>query len=260
MKHSELILFKEQNQKITCLTAYDASMAKLIDSAGVDAILIGDSLGMVIQGAENTRSVTMQDMIYHTSIVSDVCKQALVIADMPFNSYEESQSALNNAKALIDHGAEMIKIEGGREHSDIFKTLISNNINVCGHLGLQPQLVVNSSDYKVQGRDKDSAKSIIDNARLLESLGVSVLVLECVPSDLAKIISNEIKIPTIGIGAGSGCDGQVLVSYDMLGITSGKQPRFVRNFLNAPGSISEAVKSFVIEVKKGTFPSDSESY
>jgi 3-methyl-2-oxobutanoate hydroxymethyltransferase len=179
---------------------------------------------------------------------------------MPFNSYEDTQSALSNAKALIDHGAEMIKIEGGIEHTEVIKALISNNINVCGHLGLQPQLVIDSSDYKVQGRDKSSAQLIIDNAMLLESLGVSVLVLECVPSDLAKVISEQIKIPTIGIGAGRDCDGQVLVSYDMLGITSGRQPRFVRNFLNSQDSISAAVKSYIKEVKTGTFPSNSESY
>ena len=260
MKHSELSLFKEQGQKITCLTAYDASMAKILDQSGVDAILIGDSLGMVIQGEENTRSVSISDMIYHTSIVSAACKQSLVIADMPFNSYEEAQSAFSNAKALIDHGAEMIKIEGGIEHTEVIKALISNNINVCGHLGLQPQLVIDSSDYKVQGRDKSSAQLIIDNAMLLESLGVSLLVLECVPCDLAKVISEQIKIPTIGIGAGRDCDGQVLVSYDMLGITSGRQPRFVRNFLNSQDSISAAVKSYIKEVKTGTFPSDSESY
>ena len=154
----------------------------------------------------------------------------------------------------------MVKIEGGSEHTGVIKTLISNNINVCGHLGLQPQLVVSSSGYKVQGRDDTSAQSIIDNAALLESLGVSILVLECIPSHLAKVISEQIKIPTIGIGAGRDCDGQVLVSYDMLGITSGKQPRFVRNFLNSQSSVSDAVKSFTKEVKKGTFPSDSESY
>ena len=260
MNHSELNLYKEKGEKITCLTAYDASMARLIDSAGVDTILIGDSLGMVIQGGENTRSVSMEDMIYHTSIVAAACEQALVIADMPFHSYEDSESALNNANALIGRGAEMVKIEGGAEHSDVIKTLISNNINVCGHLGLQPQLVVHSSDYKVQGRDESSAQSMIDNAALLESLGVSVLVLECIPSDLAKTISDQIKIPTIGIGAGRDCDGQVLVSYDMLGITLGRQPRFVRNFLNSQSSVSAAVKSFIQEVKTGTFPSDSESY
>ena len=260
MKHSELSLFKEQGQKITCLTAYDASMAKILDQSGVDAILIGDSLGMVIQGGENTRSVSINDMIYHTSIVSDSSSNALVIADMPFASYDSSDDALKNAKALIDAGARMVKIEGGSEHSDVIKTLISNNINICGHLGLQPQLVIKSDDYRVQGRDESSAQTILNNALLLESLGVSVLVLECIPSDLAKTISEKLTIPTIGIGAGVHCDGQVLVSYDMLGITTGKQPRFVRNFLSNQISISDAVEAFVAEVKEGTFPSQSESY
>ena len=260
MKHSELSSFKEQGQKISCLTAYDASMAKILDQSGVDAILIGDSLGMVIQGGENTRSVSINDMIYHTSIVSDSCSNALVIADMPFASYDSSDDALKNAKLLIDAGARMVKIEGGSEHSDVIKTLISNNINICGHLGLQPQLVIKSDDYKVQGRDENSAQTILNNALLLESLGVSVLVLECIPSDLAKTISKKLTIPTIGIGAGVHCDGQVLVSYDMLGITTGKQPRFVRNFLSNQITISDAVESFVVEVKKGTFPSESESY
>ena len=260
MKHSELSLFKEQGQKITCLTAYDASMAKILDQSGVDAILIGDSLGMVVQGGENTRSVSINDMIYHTSIVSDSSSNALVIADMPFASYDSPDDALKNAKLLIDAGARMVKIEGGSEHSDVIKTLISNNINICGHLGLQPQLVIKSDDYRVQGRDENSAQTILNNALLLESLGVSVLVLECIPSDLAKTISEKLTIPTIGIGAGVHCDGQVLVSYDMLGITTGKQPRFVRNFLNNQISISDAVESFVAEVKEGAFPSESESY
>ena len=260
MKHSELSLFKEQGQKITCLTAYDASMAKILDQSGVDAILIGDSLGMVVQGGENTRSVSINDMIYHTSIVSDSSSNALVIADMPFASYDSPDDALKNAKLLIEAGARMVKIEGGSEHSDVIKTLISNNINICGHLGLQPQLVIKSDDYRVQGRDHSSAQTILNNALLLESLGVSVLVLECIPSDLAKTISEKLTIPTIGIGAGVHCDGQVLVSYDMLGITTGKQPRFVRNFLSNQITISDAVESFVVEVKKGRFPSESESY
>ena len=260
MKHSELSLFKEQGQKITCLTAYDASMTKILDQSGVDAILIGDSLGMVVQGGENTRSVSINDMIYHTSIVSDSSSNALVIADMPFASYDSSDDALKNAKSLIDAGARMVKIEGGSEHSDVIKTLISNNINICGHLGLQPQLVIKSDDYRVQGRDDSSAQTILNNALLLESLGVSVLVLECIPSDLAKTISEKLTIPTIGIGAGVHCDGQVLVSYDMLGITTGKQPRFVRNFLSNQITISDAVESFVAEVKEGRFPSESESY
>ena len=260
MKHSELTLFKENSEKITCLTAYDASMAKLLDQSRIDAILIGDSLGMVIQGGENTRSVSIDDMIYHTSIVSSSCNDALIIADMPFASYDNPKDALNNARALIDVGARMVKIEGGSEHSEVIKTLISNNINICGHLGLQPQMVINSDEYRVQGRDENSAKKIIKNAVLLESLGASALVLECIPSDLAQTVTEKLTIPTIGIGAGADCDGQVLVSFDMLGITSGKQPRFVRNFLNNQNTISDAIEAFVMEVKAGTFPNQSESY
>ena len=260
MQHSELTLFKENSEKITCLTAYDASMAKLLDQSGIDAILIGDSLGMVIQGGENTRSVSIDDMIYHTSIVSSSCNDALIIADMPFASYDNPKDALNNARALIDVGARMVKIEGGSEHSEVIKTLISNNINTCGHLGLQPQMVINSDEYRVQGRDENSAQKIIKNAVLLESLGVSALVLECIPSDLAQTVTEKLTIPTIGIGAGADCDGQVLVSFDMLGITSGKQPRFVRNFLNNQNTISDAIGAFVMEVKAGTFPNQSESY
>ena len=260
MKHSELTLFKENSEKITCLTAYDASMAKLLDQSGIDAILIGDSLGMVIQGGENTRSVSIDDMIYHTSIVSSSCNDALIIADMPFASYDNPKDALDNARALIDVGARMVKIEGGSENSEVIKTLISNNINICGHFGLQPQMVINSDEYRVQGRDENSAKKIIKNAVLLESLGVSALVLECIPSDLAQTVTEKLTIPTIGIGAGADCDGQVLVSFDMLGITSGKQPRFVRNFLNNQNTISDAIEAFVMEVKAGTFPNQSESY
>jgi len=260
MKHSDLNLFKEKGEKITCLTAYDASMTKLIDDCGVDVVLIGDSLGMVIQGCKNTRSVTMQDMLYHTEIVANSCQQALVIADMPFQSYDSSELALTNAQNLVNAGAYMVKIEGGQEHEEVFRVLSSNNINVCGHLGLQPQKVADSSEYKIQGKDEDSAKLILSDALLLESLGISSLVLECIPSALAKEVSSKLNIPTIGIGAGKDCDGQVLVCYDMLGITQGKLPRFVRNFVSTEGTIPLAIKAFVKEVKGGTFPSTSESY
>ena len=260
MKHSDLNLFKEKGEKITCLTAYDASMAKLIDDSGVDVVLIGDSLGMVIQGCKNTRSVTMQDMLYHTEIVANSCQQALVIADMPFQSYDSSELALTNAQNLVNAGADMVKIEGGQEHEDVFRVLSANNVNVCGHLGLQPQKVAESSEYKIQGKDENSAKLILSDALLLESLGVSSLVLECIPSTLAKEISSKLNIPTIGIGAGKDCDGQVLVCYDMLGITQGKLPRFVRNFVSTEGTIPLAISAFIKEVKAGTFPSTSESY
>ena len=260
MKHSDLNLYKENGDKIACLTAYDASMAKLIDKCGVDVVLIGDSLGMVVKGHKNTRSVTMQDMLYHTEIVANSCQQALVIADMPFMSYESSELALKNAQNLINVGADMVKIEGGQEHEEVFSVLSSNKINVCGHLGLQPQMVTDSSEYKIQGKDEHSAGIILSDALLLESLGVSAIVLECVPSALAKKVSSKLVIPTIGIGAGKYCDGQVLVSYDMLGITQGKLPRFVRNFVATEGMIPLAISAFVKEVKAGTFPSTSESY
>ena len=260
MKHSELIDYKKRGEKITCLTAYDASFAKLIDSAGTDMILVGDSLGMVIDGAENTLAVTMSQMIHHTEIVAKPCQQALVIADMPFKSYENAEQALDNAQRLIAAGANMVKLEGGSEHCDVFRLLNSNNINVCGHLGLQPQLVVDSSGYKIQGKDDIGAQKILDDALLLESLGVSVIVLECIPRKLAKNVSRSLKIPTIGIGAGSDCDGQVLVCYDMLGITSGKLPRFVRNFMTDKGSVRIAIESFNKEVKAETFPSIDETY
>ena len=260
MKHAELKIFKKEGQKITCLTAYDASIASLIDNSGVDIILIGDSLGMVIQGSSNTQSVLMSDMSYHTEIVSKACNQALIIADMPFESYNNADSAVANAKQLIAKGADMVKIEGGSEHLKVINALISENINVCGHLGLQPQLIVDSSGYKIQGRDNKSAMKILSDSVLLESRGVSALVLECIPGNLARKISEKLIIPTIGIGAGVDCDGQVLVSYDMLGITSGKQPRFVRNFMNSEGTVAKAVSAFVREVKEGTFPSESESY
>ena len=260
MKHSDLNLYKENGDKIACLTAYDASMAKLIDKCGVDAILIGDSLGMVVKGHKNTRSVTMQDMLYHTEIVANSCQQALVIADMPFMSYESSELALKNAQKLVNVGADMVKIEGGQEHEEVFRVFSSNNIKVCGHLGLQPQMVSNSSEYKIQGKDERSAGKILSDALLLETLGVSAIVLECVPSALAKKVSSKLVIPTIGIGAGKHCDGQVLVIYDMLGITQGKLPRFVRNFVATEGMIPLAISAFVKEVKAGTFPSTSESY
>ena len=249
MKHSDLNLFKERGEKIACLTAYDASMAKLIDDCGVDVVLIGDSLGMVIQGNKNTRSVTMQDMLYHTEIVANSCQQALVIVDMHFQSYDSSELALINAQNLVSVGADMVKIEGGNEHEEVFRILSSNNINICGHLGLQPQMVTDSSEYKIQGKDKSSAELILSDALLLESLGISALVLECIPSVLAKEVSSRLNIPTIGIGAGKDCDGQVLVCYDMLGITSGKLPRSVRNFVSIEGTIPLAIRAFSKEVK-----------
>jgi len=260
MNIEQLKSFKDSNEKITCLTAYDASFSKLFDECGIDIILVGDSLGNVIQGGENTLAVSMDDMIYHTKVVSKGIQKSLLIADMPYQSYSNAEQTLENAKRLINVGAQMVKFEGGQEHKDSFKMLQDNNIPVCGHLGLQPQSVLEMGGYKVQGRDEKSANKILEDAKLLESWGVEVLVLECVPAKLAQTISQVLNIPTIGIGAGSDCDGQVLVSYDMLGINTQRMPKFVKNFLSSNNSIESAVKDFIRSVKNRTFPTDEQSY
>ena len=257
---SQLKSFKENSEKITCLTAYDVSFAKLFDECGVDIILVGDSLGNVIQGSQNTLSVTMQDMIYHTQAAAKGVQNAFLIADMPYQSYTNAEQTLKNAERLMSAGAHMIKFEGGSEHEASFKLLQANNIPVCGHLGLQPQSVVEMGGYKVQGKDEQSAQRILKDAKMLESWGVKTIVLECVPAKLASKISKTISIPTIGIGAGVGCDGQVLVSYDMLGINTGYLPKFVKNFLTGNDSIESAVKDYINSVKSQNFPNDEYSY
>jgi len=260
MKIDELQVFKQSSEKVTCLTAYDSSFSQLFDECGVDIILVGDSLGNVIQGGENTLGVTMEDMIYHTQSVAKGIKVALLITDMPYQSYDNAKQTLANAQRLIDAGAQMVKFEGGQEHKDSFKILQANNIPVCGHLGLQPQSVIEMGGYKVQGKDEASAKRIIDDALALEAWGVQTLVLECIPAALAKQVSQALSIPTIGIGAGTDCDGQVLVSYDMLGINTGHLPRFVKNFLQGNDNIQAAVNTFIVAVKDQTFPGDEHSY
>ena len=260
MKIEALKTFKESGEKITCLTAYDSSFALMFDECGIDVILVGDSLGNVIQGGENTLGVTMEDMVYHTQIVAKGIKNALFIADMPYQSYSNAEQTLENAKRLINAGAQMVKFEGGREHEASFKILQDNNIPVCGHLGLQPQSVLEMGGYKVQGKDEASAKQIIEDALALESWGVQTLVLECVPAALAKQVSQAISIPTIGIGAGVDCDGQVLVSYDMLGINTQRLAKFVKNFLKDNHDIQGAVKAFISAVKTQEFPDDQHSY
>jgi len=260
MNIEQLKTFKQSANKITCLTAYDASFAKLFDDCGIDVILVGDSLGNVIQGGENTLGVTMEDMVYHTQSVAKGIQGALLIADMPYHSYDSAEQTLENAQRLIDAGTQMVKFEGGQEHKDSFKILQANNIPVCGHLGLQPQSVIEMGGYKVQGKDETSAKRIIDDALALEAWGVQTLVLECVPAKLAKQVSQALSIPIIGIGAGVDCDGQVLVSYDMLGINTGHLPRFVKNFLQGNDNIQAAVNAFIVAVKDQTFPGDEHSY
>lgn len=250
---------KEKKEKITMLTAYDFSTAQLLDEAGVDSILVGDSLGMVMLGYETTLEVTMDDMIHHTKAVSRGTKNALVIGDMPFMSYHVSiEDTLRNAGRFIkEAGAQAVKLEGGIEMVDKIKALVAAKIPVMGHLGLTPQSVNMFGGFKVQGKSAEQAQAILDDARALEAAGVFSIVLECVPDKLAKLITESISIPTIGIGAGNTCDGQVLVIQDVLGMYKGLQPKFVKRYKETGDDIIEGVQSYIKEVKSGAFPDES---
>lgn len=256
---TDLAAMKRRGEKIACLTAYDASFGALIDSAGIDVILVGDSLGMVIQGHDSTLPVSIDDMIYHARCVSRSRKRAFVIADLPFMSYATPSLAAENAAKLIQQGgAQMVKLEGVRQEAIAF--LVDHGVPVCGHLGLLPQSINQLGGYKVQGRDQAAAEKILRDAQQLEQSGISLLVLECVPASLAAMVSRQLRIPVIGIGAGANCDGQVLVLYDMLDISGGKRPRFSKNFLAEAGSIHAAVSQYIADVKSGRFPSPEQSY
>lgn len=257
-------------EKLAMLTCYDATFAKLMELAGVDMLLVGDSLGMVLQGAENTLHVTMEHMIYHTQSVAAGAKKTLIVTDMPINSYEhDKQTALQNAQRLIAAGAHMVKLEGGGDMIKTAQYLVQNNIPVCAHLGFTPQSVNQLGGYKIQGKTEESAQKIIQDAKAMSNAGVSLVLLEMVPAALAKTISESIDAPTIGIGAGVDCDGQVLVMQDLLGIYSGtaqkapadyKAPRFAKNFLKESGSVQEAIVSYVSAVKNKSFPATEHSY
>jgi 3-methyl-2-oxobutanoate hydroxymethyltransferase len=246
---------KARGEKIACLTCYDSSFTRVLESAGVEVFIIGDSLGMVLKGHESTVPVTVADMVYHAANVARVGESALRVVDMPFMSYANPDQALGNAARLMgEGGAHMVKLEGGSEKAAIVAHLVGHGIPVCGHIGLLPQSVHKLGGYKVQGRDDAGARALLDDARALEEAGAGLLVAECVPADLATRITATITIPTIGIGAGPGCDGQVLVLYDMLGITPGKRPRFVRDFLRDTCSVPAAIEAYVAAVKNGSFP------
>lgn len=246
---------KKSGEKIACLTAYDASFGALLDAAGVDVVLVGDSLGMVIQGRDSTLPVTMDHMVYHAAAVSRSCQRALRMVDMPFMSYASIDHALVNAARLMqDGGAHMVKLEGTANQSDVVRRLNDCGIPVCAHLGLRPQFVHKLGGYRVQGRETDSASRLRDDAARLEQAGADALLLECVPTALATEITAHVGIPVIGIGAGAGCDGQVLVLYDMLGITPGKRPRFSKDFLAGNASITAALAAYIADVKAGRFP------
>lgn len=252
---------KQAGEKFACLTAYDASFAQLLEAAGVEVLLVGDSLGMVIQGQESTLPVTVDDIIYHSQAVKRSARSAMIMADMPFMSYRSETQALENAgRMLKEGGAHIVKLEGGAAFIRIVEQLTTHGIPVCGHLGLLPQSVNKMGGYKVQGTDAQSAQSIVDDAKALEQAGCDIMLLECVPMKLAKQVTESLSIPVIGIGAGPFCDGQVLVLHDMLGITPGKRPRFVRDFLKDTGTVSAAVEAYVKAVKSGSFPQEQHSY
>ncbi len=252
---SRLIEMKAAGEKIVSLTAYDASFATVLDEAGIEIILVGDSLGMVLHGEDNTLNVTMEDMIYHTKQVVKGSKSAMIISDMPHKSYLNPEQALSNSRRLIEEGgADVVKLERGDSSvCDMIRHIVAHDIPVCAHLGLTPQSIENLGSYKVQGRDPASAKQIKLDAQAVQAAGASMLVLECVPSVLAASITTEIRIPVIGIGAGLECDGQVLVIYDLLGV-SGRQPKSSKNFLAVSSSIQTAVDLYITAVKSGDFP------
>lgn len=251
---STLLKMKKKGQKIATLTAYDASFAKLFDAAGIHAMLIGDSLGMVLQGHDSTLPVTVDNMAYHTRCVRAGTHEALVIADLPFMSYASKDQAFANATALMQAGANMVKLEGGDWLFDTISGLTERGVPVCAHLGLTPQSVNVFGGFKMQGRNEDKANEMIDHAIKLTEAGAQLMVLECIPNDLAARITQAIDIPTIGIGAGKDTDGQILVMHDLIGISAGYIPKFSKNYLAETGNITEAITKYIEEVKSGAFP------
>ena len=256
---STLDRMKAEGEKFVCITAYDATFAHLVSEAGAESILVGDSLGMVLQGHDSTIPVTVDDMAYHTECVTRARPDSLVIADMPFMSYTTPEQTMVNATALMQAGAQMVKMEGGTWLSDSISMLVKRGIPVCAHLGLTPQSVNAFGGYRVQGRTPKEAKSILADAVEIQDAGASLLVLECVPAHLAADISAKLDIPVIGIGAGAGTDAQVLVLHDMLGL-SGHTPRFVENFMAGQTSIQDALRAFVEAVKSGAYPREEHTY
>lgn len=253
---------KVNKEKLTMLTAYDYSTAKLLDNAGVDSILVGDSLGNVMLGYEDTISVTMEDMIHHCAAVARGAKEALIVCDMPFMSYQTSvYDAVVNAGRLMKEGrADCVKLEGGVEVKDAIKAIVAAGIPVCAHIGLTPQSINAFGGFKVQGKSEAQAKKLIEDALAVQEAGAFAVVLECVPAKLAKLVTEKLYIPTIGIGAGADCDGQVLVYADALGMFSDFTPKFVKRFANLGEMMTAGVKGYVDEVKAGTYPTEAHTY
>jgi 3-methyl-2-oxobutanoate hydroxymethyltransferase len=257
---STLAKMKKQQKKITALTAYDASFAKLFHDNGVDIVLVGDSLGMVLQGGEDTLSVSNDDIAYHTRCVRAGSKELFVIADMPFMTYSNPAQACENAAQLMRSGANMVKLEGGEWLLDSIRMLTQQGIPVCGHLGLTPQSVNVFGGFKIQGRQNEQAERMIADAKALEDAGAQLLVVECIPSELAKRISQALSIPVIGIGAGKDTDGQILVMHDLVGISAGYIPKFSKNFLAETGNMPDAVKKYCLDVQSGAFPTSEHEF
>lgn len=253
---------KEKGEKLTMLTAYDYSMAKLIDEAGINMILVGDSLGMVMLGYEDTISVTMEDMIHHTRAVARGTSNALIVADMPFLSYQTSvYDAVCNAGRLMKEGrAQAVKLEGGREFAEHIRAITNASIPVVAHLGLTPQSLNAFGGFKVQGKSEEAARRLVEDAKIVEEAGAVAVVLECVPAKLAELISGQLHIPTIGIGAGAGCDGQVLVYQDMLAMFGDFKPKFVKQFAEIGAMMKEAFGKYIEEVRSGAFPAPEHTF
>ena len=259
---STLLEQKQSGDKITMLTAYDYTTAKIIDECGVNAILIGDSLGMVMLGYENTLPVTMEDMIHHTAAVARGAKNAFIVADMPFMSYQTGvQDAVINAGRLVkEGGANAVKLEGGAEVCEQIRAIVNASVPVVAHLGLTPQSVNAFGGFRVQGKSPDKAKKLVDDALKIQEAGACAVVLEGIPAKLADIITEKLSIPTIGIGAGKGCDGQVLVYQDMLGLTTGHTAKFVKRFADVGSAMRQGIADYISETKKGIFPAEEHTY
>jgi 3-methyl-2-oxobutanoate hydroxymethyltransferase len=257
---STLHQWKQQGRKFASITAYDFSFAKLFADEGIEVMLVGDSLGMVVQGHDSTLPVTVADIVYHTQAVRRGSATALLLADLPFMSYATPEQTFDNAAQLMRAGANMVKLEGGKWLAGTVQQLTERAVPVCGHLGLTPQSVNIFGGYKVQGRDSADADRLLDDALALEAAGIQLLVLECVPVALAQRITEALTIPTIGIGAGNVTDGQILVMHDAFGITGGHIPKFAKNFLTEAGDIRAAVRQYVAEVAAGSYPAEQHSF
>jgi len=246
---------KASGEKIACLTAYDASFGAVVDQAGMDFVLVGDSLGMVVQGHDTTVPVTLDDMIYHSRCVARGVRRAFLVTDMPFGSYSLPEPAFANAARLMQEGAaKMVKLEGGALQVRIVEFLASRDIAVCAHIGLTPQSIHKLGGFKVQGREERAAKQMLADAHALQEAGADIVLLECVPSSLGAAITAALSVPVIGIGAGPDTDGQILVLYDILDVTPGRKPRFARNYLDGTGSVANAIGAYVASVKEGSYP------